>query len=353
MDAIIPRRLIKKIAENSPNEKYRAFYSSIIVDTKEREFRAKRKKIQQDLKKGILPKNLDRVHTHRLTVYDNKMRWEYYKGKIYEDFAEKELSSDRIPKRLFTKDLEKIRHFFHDLLKRESFDNQNARIESFLKYGNNYVNAYFDGEYLVFGTGDNYYFNDFSKDYTVVAHELGHAVTQYESNLDYENQSGALNESMSDVFAICALQKKQNYDVNQSDWIIGPKVFTTKVNARGLRSFKNEPAYDDPVLGGKDDQPKFMSDYQNLPNDENGDYGGVHINSGIPNHAFYLFNQKLGGRTWDNGSLQIWYNTNLKSTGLPNNSTFKQFAQKTLEVADNLQKDTAKLEFAWKEVGIL
>lgn len=355
MDAIIPRRLIKKIAENSPNEKSRAFYNSIIVDTKEKEFRQKRKKIQQDLKKGILPKGLDRIHTHRLTVYDNKMRWEYYKGKIYEDFSEK-YNVDKIPKRIFTKDLEKIRHFFHDLLKRESFDNNNARIESFLKYGSNYVNAFFDGEYLVFGTGDRYYFNDFSKDYTVVCHELGHAVQQYETNFDYENMSGALNESISDVLGICAFQNKYNLTVANSEWIIGPKVFTTRINARGLRSFKDEPAYDDPVLGGKDDQPKYMKDYQDLPNNDDGDYGGVHINSGIPNHAFYLFNQRLGGNTWDNSSLQIWYDSLLKKNGLPHNATFKEFAEKTIEMAaQNIKayEVVTKLENAWRSVGVL
>lgn len=353
MCEIIPKKILKKIAENDPNSKRRAYFQNI-VEKKEDEFRNKRKNIQKDLKKGILPKNLDRTHTHQITVYDNQRLWDYNKSKIFEDFKDLHDVSNFAPKRLFTRDLDRVSDLFHDVLKRESFDNNNARVESFLKYGVDYVNAYWDGEYLVFGEGDGIYFKDFARDFTVVSHELVHAITQYEANLEYENQSGALNEHISDVFGICAYQKKYGLDVERSKWIIGPNVFTKKVNAKGLRSFKNELAYDDQVIG-KDDQPKFMSDYQNLPNTEDGDWGGVHVNSGIPNHAFYLFNVKLGGKSWLNGSLEIWYNTLLKSSGLGSKATFKEFAQKTVDVAYSIGPygSFEKLEAAWKEVGIL
>jgi Zn-dependent metalloprotease len=354
MCEIIPKKILKKIAENDPNENRRAYFQNIVESKKEDEFREKRKRIQSDLKKGILPKNLDRVHTHRLTVYDNQRLWDYSKSKVFEDFSDLHDATNLYPKRLFTRDLDRVSDLFHDSLNRESFDNNNARVESFLKYGTDYVNAYWDGEYLVFGEGDGIYFKDFSKDYTVVSHELGHAITQYESNLEYEMQSGALNEHVSDVFGICAYQKKYGLSVERSNWIIGPNVFTKKVNAKGLRSFKNEVAYDDPVVGN-DDQPKFMADYKDLPNTSDGDWGGVHINSGICNHTFYLFNQKLGGKTWLNGSLKIWYNTLLKENGLGTKTTFKEFANKSLDMAfkHGPAGSMEKLESSWKETGVL
>lgn len=351
MCEIIPKKILKKIAENDPNEKRRAAFKAIIADPeKEQEFRQKRKKIQQDMLRGVEP-DVDRSHTEHLLIYDNKSSWDYIRNYVWEEFKERHThEAKKTPRRLFTKDMDKVYDMFHDLLNRESFDNQNATVQTFLKYGVAYPNAYWDGEVLAFGAGDKYYFNDFSKIFDVLGHEYGHAVTQWESNLQYENQSGALNEHVSDVFGACVSHKKYNYNVTNSDgWIIGKGLFTNKVNALGLRTFDLRLAYDDPVIG-KDDQPKHMRDYKNLPNTEDGDWGGVHTNSGIPNHAFYLFNQKLGGKTWLNGSLDIWYKSILKSNGLGPYATFKEFANKTVSFAG---PHTDKLQQAWKEVGVL
>ena len=346
MCEIIPKKILKNIAENDPNPQKRSAYKSVIAGTKEREYREKRKKISQDLLKGIEPGGLDRAHTEHLLVYDNKSSWDYIKNYVWEEFREKHPQVVR-PRRVFTRDFDKVYDMFHDNLQRESFDNQNATVNIFLKYGVSYPNAYWDGEVLAFGAGDRYYFNDFSKIYDVIGHEYGHAITQYESNLQYEMQSGALNEHISDVFGVCAYHKKYGIPVGQSDWLIGKGLFTKRVNAKGLRSFKNEVAYDDPVIG-KDTQPKFMKDYVNTPNTEEGDWGGVHDNSGIPNHAFYLFNTELGGKTWENGSLNTWYNSMLKQNGLSPNATFKEFKEKTLSFTDK----TEQLEKAWNEVGL-
>lgn len=342
MCSIIPKKILKNIEKN---DKTRKFYSI----KKDIDYREKRKRISANIEKGIEP-DIVRDHTEHLLIYDNKYSWDFLKNSIWEDFTE----THHVPKktkRTFTRDLDKIYDMFHDVLQRESYDNRNARLEVFLKYGRDYVNAYWDGEYLVFGTGDRKYFSDFSKSYDTIAHELGHAITQYECNLRYENQSGALNEHISDVFGICAYQKKLNQSVTESDWLIG-KIWTKNVNGKALRSFKNEIAYDDPVVG-KDEQPKHMDGFLNLPNTEDGDWGGVHYNSGIPNHAFYLYNLKIGGNSWENGSLEIWYNAMLKKNGLGPTTNFEQFARKTIEMATQLGYNESLLGNTWQEVGVL
>lgn len=354
MCQIIPKKILKKIAENDPNEKRRAYFQNI-VDKKEDEFRNKRKRIQQKLLEGVEPE-VDRNHTEHILVYDNQFNWDYIRSKIWEEFIAANHATTR-PRRRFTNDMDKVYDMFHDLLNRESFDNKNGTNQIFLKFGEKYNNAFFDGEVLAFGTGDGYYFNDFSKIFDVIGHEWGHSITQWESNLQYENQSGALNESISDVFGITAKQKKYNLSVEKSDWIIGKNIFTKRVNGVGLRSMKNPgTAYDDSILG-KDEQPFDMSGYVNLPNTEEGDYGGVHINSSLPNRVFYLFNEKIGGntRTWQNGSLEIWYNSMLKKNGLSPYATFKDFAQKTIMICQSLNRPelVEKLEKSWQEVGIL
>src|SRR4029079_944922 len=133
---------------------------------------------------------------------------------------------------------------------------------------------------------------------------LTHGVTQDEAQLVYSNQSGALNESLSDVFGSLIKQFSLNQTADQADWLIGAGLLTKQVNGVALRSMKAPgTAYNDPVLG-KDPQPAHMKDYVNTISDN----GGVHINSGIPNHAFYLIATQIGGNAWEKAG-QIWYLT--------------------------------------------
>lgn len=349
---IIPRYILKNIAEKTDNDKQKSAYKNAlnIVDNVEHNYRIKRKKI---IEQGIKPE-LIHDHVERLIVYNNKYEWDYIKDHLWEDFKQNHVSEPKkLARRIFTKNLDQVHDLFHDLLGRESFDNENAAIQAWIKFGQLYPNAYWDGEFLAFGSGDKYYFNDFAGLPDVIAHEIGHAVTQYECNLIYESQPGALNEHISDVFGICFYQKKYLQTVANSKWLIGPGIFTNRVNGTALRSFKNEMSYNDPVVG-RDEQPKYMKDYKDLPVTEDGDWGGVHLNSGIPNHAFYLFNLKLGGKTWENNSLKIWYYSMLKKYGLPANASFEQFAAKTLEIAEMLDEDlVTPLAKSWQEVGVV
>lgn len=148
---------------------------------------------------------------------------------------------------------------------------------------------------MVYGDGDEdlpeaeRLFNRFT--IAIIGHELTHGVTQYEARLIYWDQPGALNESFSDVLGSLVKQRALGHTADRADWIIGGGLFAPNVNGQGIRSMK-EPgtAYDDPVLG-QDPQPGHMDNYR----DVNYDNGGVHINSGIPNHAFYITANELGG----------------------------------------------------------
>ena len=117
----------------------------------------------------------------------------------------------------------------------------------------------------------------------MVAHELSHGVTETEAGLIYFEQSGALNESLSDVFGSLVKQYYLKQTADRADWLIGEGLLAAGINGKGLRSM-SEPgtAYDDPLLG-KDPQPAHMKDFIKTREDN----GGVHLNSGIPNRAFY------------------------------------------------------------------
>jgi Zn-dependent metalloprotease len=155
---------------------------------------------------------------------------------------------------------------------------------------------------------------------------------------------------MSDVFGSLVKQHSLNQTAEQADWLIGAGLFTNNVNGEALRSMKAPgTAYDDPVLG-KDPQPAHMKDYVRTWKDN----GGVHINSGIPNYAFYLVATQLGGNAWDKAGL-IWYET-LRDSALRPNSGFQRFARLTNNVAAKLfghnSQEQQAVRTAWSEVGI-
>ena len=244
---------------------------------------------------------------------------------------------------------------FNDVYKRNSIDGNGMRLDSTVHYKKGYDNAFWDGEQMVYGDGDedlpvsDRLFNRFTIAIDIIGHELTHGVTQFEAKLTYSQQPGALNESMSDVFGSLVKQYQLKQTAAQADWIIGQGLFTANVNGVGIRSMKAPgTAYDDPVLG-KDPQPAHMKDYVNTISDN----GGVHINSGIPNHAFYITALELGGNAWEKAG-QIWYLT-LKNK-LEANSKFQDCANMTYRVAGELfgagSIEQQAVQKGWTEVGL-
>ncbi len=197
--------------------------------------------------------------------------------------------------------------FYYSIFSRNSVDNAGKPLINSIHYGKKYDNAMWNGRQMVYGDGDGIVFDSFTLDIDIIGHELTHGVTQYTANLNYENQSGAMNESFSDVFGIMIKQYALKQDVNQSNWLIGENVMIGKQYA--LRSmiapgtaYKNHPQW------GNDPQPATMDKYMHLSNDAEGDYGGVHYNSGIPNFAFCTAARAAGGFAWETVG-KVWYAT--------------------------------------------
>jgi Zn-dependent metalloprotease len=217
-------------------------------------------------------------------------------------------------------------------------------------FGNKYDNAFWDGQRMVFGDGDGQLFNRFTISIDVIGHELTHGVTQDEAQLLYFFQSGALNESISDVFGSLVKQHTLNQTADKADWLIGAGLFTANVKGVALRSMKAPgTAYDDPVLG-KDPQPAHMRNFRYTFEDN----GGVHINSGIPNHAFYLVAVKIGGNAWEKTG-RIWYET-VRDPRLRPFSGFRRFAALTFANAGRLfgtnGLEQQAVRDGWDQVGI-
>jgi Zn-dependent metalloprotease len=243
--------------------------------------------------------------------------------------------------------------FYQEVLNRNSIDDHGMELHGFVHYGDRYDNAFWDGQEMVFGDGDGVIFSGFTGALDVIAHELTHGVTQHTANLEYHVQSGALNESFSDVFGSLVKQYHNNETADQADWLIGAGILAEGIHGVALRSMK-EPgsAYDDPKLGGKDPQPGHMEDFVELPDDPLDDSGGVHINSGIPNHAFYLAATATGGKAWEDVG-HIWYET-LRQ--LWPTAKFQDCANVIFQVAGQQfgpgSKQQQAVRDAWSEVGL-
>lgn len=212
---------------------------------------------------------------------------------------------------------------------RDSYDDNGAPIYSVVHYGYNFNNAFWNGEAMFYGDGDGYTFKSLAGANDIIAHELTHAVTERTAGLIYANQPGAINESMSDVFG---------YFVDP-DFLMGEDAYTPGKYGDALRSMSNPNLYN---------QPDHMDDFQYLPNTENGDYGGVHINSGIPNKAFYNTVTKIGKSKSEN----IYYRA--LTYYLTSTSDFKDTREALIQSAQDLYgtADANVIKDAWEAVGV-
>ncbi|RYB92790.1 M4 family peptidase [Nocardioides glacieisoli] len=232
---------------------------------------------------------------------------------------------------------------FAEVLLRDSHDDAGAPVSLTVHYGSRYNNAFWDGTQLVFGDGDGRVFERFTKPVDVLAHEFSHAVVEYTAGLVYQGQSGALNESVCDVFASCLKQRLLDQDAAAGDWLIGEGIFMPSITARALRDMAAPgTAYDDPEVGA-DPQVGHMDDYIETSDDN----GGVHLNSGIPNKAFQLAAVAIGGTAIE-GAGRVWYDA-LVGGDVPEDADFATFAAATVAAAG--QHADAVRE-AWAQVGV-
>jgi Zn-dependent metalloprotease len=241
----------------------------------------------------------------------------------------------------------KMHNFLLSVFKRNSIDGNGMNLVGTVHYGHAYNNAFWNGQQMTYGDGDQSIFATFML-IDVVGHEMFHGVTENTSGLDYSGESGALNESMSDVFGVSLRQWARGLTVDKDSWLVGPGIFTSKVKGQALRSMTAPgTAYNDPKLG-KDPQPDHYSKLYTGSSDN----GGVHINSGIPNKAYATFAIAVGGNCWD-VALPVWFESNSGSNRVDSSADFATFAAKTVDNCTKMfPQHVQALKDAWNGVGV-
>ncbi|HEV2953899.1 MAG TPA: M4 family metallopeptidase [Candidatus Dormibacteraeota bacterium] len=236
--------------------------------------------------------------------------------------------------------------FYWDLFRRDSIDDRGMGLEGVVHYGIDFDNAMWDGARMLFGDGDGQILTRTTAALDVIGHELTHGVTQYTANLIYIAQSGALNESISDVFGMLIKQRHLGRTAAQSDWLVGVGIVGPVLGGGALRSMADPgSAYQgDPQVG-------HMRDYVRTSADNR----GVHINSGIPNRAFHQVALALGGHAWERAG-RIWYAA-LCDPELRADAQFADFAAVTTAQARRLYGSSATevvaVTDAWRSVGVV
>jgi Zn-dependent metalloprotease len=239
--------------------------------------------------------------------------------------------------------------FFAKVFRRNSIDGRGMRIDSTVHYGTRFENALWNGRQMVYGDGDGRIFKRFTASLDVIGHELTHAVIQHAAALGYAGQTGALNEHLADAFGSMVKQYTLGQSAHEADWAIGANILGPDVQGHAVRSLAFPgTAYDDPVLG-RDPQPSHMRDYVVTTDD----HGGVHINSGILNHGFYLAAMAMEGKTWEVLG-RIWYAA--LTSRLKPEADFADFTRATVDIAGELYGNGSRVQMilveAWSDVGL-
>jgi Zn-dependent metalloprotease len=242
--------------------------------------------------------------------------------------------------------------FYKEVFDRDSIDGNGMEVVSSVHFARKFGNAFWDqalGQ-MVYGDGGDGLIavGTLTAAIDVIGHEITHGVTGHTAKLEYSFQSGALNESISDVFGSLIKQRSLGQTAEEADWLIGQGIMEPG-HGNALRSM-SDPGHARPG----DMQPADMAHlWKPDPNGPIFDAGGVHINSGIPNRAFYLAAMAIGGNAWEKAG-RIWYVT--LTDRLRPKSQFEDAAKATVEVAGSLFPGGPEQEAvheAWHTVGVL
>lgn len=241
-----------------------------------------------------------------------------------------------------------VRDYLTGELERDSIDGAGMDLILNVHYGDGYNNAFWDGDEMTFGDGDGEIFSSFARSLDVTAHEIFHGVTQHLNGLVYRSQPGALNEHFSDVFGSVISQLANGQTAHDADWLIGDEIMGPDLPGEALRSMKAPgTAYDNEIMG-TDPQPAHMDDYFTGEQDNQ----GVHINSGIPNRAFYLVATDIG----TDRAGKIWYRA---FQTLGSRADFEDAAAALAVTAGAMTRDheaprgaTQSIRAAFRDVGI-
>lgn len=335
IQCIVPPYLTDKLVESGDKE-----LAKVAANTKFRSFRFRSdreffKTASPAVKTalGVLPKKTVKHPTANVEVYNCKKQTSLSAATLVWKTGTAKLPADKDAKNVINAG-NGTWQFYYDIFGRNSVDNMGLIIQQYIHYDKKYDNAFWDGRRMIYGDGDKKIFGSFTSDIDVIGHELTHGVTQYEANLDYHVQAGALNESFSDIFGIMIKQRMLNQDVTRSDWLIGENVLLGSEYA--LRSMKAPgTAYKNHPELGDDPQPATMDGFVKLPDTAQGDWGGVHYNSGIPNFAFYVAAFNMGGYAWEKAG-KIWYAALTDKVNLKQNATFSDLRKLTIKIAGQM-----------------
>lgn len=240
----------------------------------------------------------------------------------------------------------KVYDYYKKTFNRNSFDDKGAKLISAVHVGESWNNAAWNGVQMMYGDGDGKTFIPLSAGLDVIGHELTHAVTEHTANLVYKNESGALNESLSDIMGVM---------VEKKSWDLGADIYTPGKPGDALRSLKDPASIPNPLKPGEG-----YPDHYNKRYTGTADNGGVHINSSINNKAAYLvseggthYNVKVTG-VGREATEKIYYRALTKY--LTANSDFKMMRQAALQSAEDLfgknSKEVQAVTKAYDAVGV-
>jgi Zn-dependent metalloprotease len=312
LQCIVPPGLLQKLARSDAEDVRQAALDTLALDGKFRIARAEAAARRGG--RGAQPVTFARVGGQaQRTICDQQHGKAQVPGKVARAEGQDPVADSAINQAY--DGLGATYDYYWTTFQRDSIDGQGMPLFGLVHYGSDYDNAFWDNAgHMFFGDGDGKLLTETTAGIDVIGHELTHGVTQHEANLVYSGQSGALNESISDVFGIQVKQRALGQTAEVSDWLIGADIVGPELKP-ALRSMK-APGTANP----HDDQPADMSGYV--------DGGDVHTNSGIPNRAFTVVATTLGGNSWDAAG-PIWYaaacDPRLSST-----ASFSQFAKLTL-----------------------
>jgi Zn-dependent metalloprotease len=348
--SIAPPDLLARLASSGTAEQRAAALSTIGASASIRTQRSLLGQVRRDLGADSATfVGLDVSRKRRQTVYDNQHKGRFFLPGVRVRGDGEPASKDADVNGAYDGSAATY-DFYKQLFNRDSLDGDGMELVSSVHYGVDFDNAFWNGAQMVYGDGSGHLFvkGALARSIDVVGHELTHGVTSFTADLAYSKQSGALNEHFSDVFGSLVKQRHLNQSAADADWLIGAGTLVPSLG-RALRSM-SEPgtAYDG------DRQPAHMDGYVDLPDDNNpaNDNGGVHINSGIPNRAFYLVASALGGYAWERAGA-IWFHT--LTERLQSNSQFSDAAEQTMQVAKEKFGDAEQsaVAAAWQQVGVL
>lgn len=247
--------------------------------------------------------------------------------------------------------------YYEDRFGRDSLDDSGMTLVSSVHVGNNWGNAAWYNNQMIYGDGDGFLLDDLTLGFDVIAHEFTHGVTDFESQLLYQKESGALNEALSDIFGVSADSHSRGGIVDASTWQLGEEVFTPTIPGDALR-YMNDPDLDNYSKGY---YPERLHPGPCTPSNSN-DQCGVHGNSGIANLAYFLLveggTHPRGKTTVDVPAIgmamaeQIFYRA--QTTCLTASSDFEAARHCTAQAATELfgATESSAVHDAWDAVGV-